>query len=83
MVRLRQEKIAGISVEDLEVDDPSGDADLLMLGWGSSYGPIGEACRRARRRASRSPTPNYVTSTPSRPTSARCSPATPPSSCRR
>jgi 2-oxoglutarate ferredoxin oxidoreductase subunit alpha len=20
-----------------------------MLGWGSSYGPIGEACRRARR----------------------------------
>jgi 2-oxoglutarate ferredoxin oxidoreductase subunit alpha len=23
---------------------------LLILGWGSSYGPIGEACRRARRR---------------------------------
>src|ERR1044072_3835566 len=21
-----------------------------MLGWGSSYGPIGEACRRARRK---------------------------------
>ncbi|KGI69019.1 2-oxoacid:acceptor oxidoreductase subunit alpha [Mycolicibacterium rufum] len=50
MVRLRQEKIAGISVADLEVDDPTGDADLLMLGWGSSYGPIGEACRRARRK---------------------------------
>ncbi len=49
MVRLRNEKIAGIAVPDLEVDDPSGDADLLMLGWGSSYGPIGEACRRARR----------------------------------
>ena len=32
---------------DLEVDDPNGDAELLMLGWGSSYGPIGEACRRA------------------------------------
>lgn len=50
MVRLRQEKIAGIAVPDLEVDDPTGDAELLMLGWGSSYGPIGEACRRARRK---------------------------------
>ncbi|MGV0677157.1 2-oxoglutarate ferredoxin oxidoreductase subunit alpha [Mycolicibacterium fortuitum] len=50
MVRLRQEKIAGITVPDLEVDDPDGDAELLMLGWGSSYGPIGEACRRARRK---------------------------------
>ena len=50
MVRLRQEKIAGIKVPDVEVDDPSGEADLLLLGWGSSYGPIGEACRRARRK---------------------------------
>ncbi|MDH6194731.1 2-oxoglutarate ferredoxin oxidoreductase subunit alpha [Mycobacterium frederiksbergense] len=50
MVRLRQEKIAGITVPDLEVDDPTGDAELLMLGWGSSYGPIGEACRRARNK---------------------------------
>ena len=49
MVRLRHEKIAGIKVPDLEVDDPTGDAELLLLGWGSSYGPIGEACRRARR----------------------------------
>ena len=50
MVRLRQAKIDGIEVPDLEVDDPTGDAELLLLGWGSSYGPIGEACRRARRR---------------------------------
>jgi 2-oxoglutarate ferredoxin oxidoreductase subunit alpha len=50
MVRLRQAKIDGISVPDLEVDDPAGDAELLLIGWGSSYGPIGEACRRARRR---------------------------------
>src|ERR1700759_3202035 len=48
MVRLRQAKIDGISVPDLEVDDPTGDAELLLIGWGSSYGPIGEACRRAR-----------------------------------
>ncbi len=50
MVRLRQAKIDGIAVPDLAVDDPSGDAELLMLGWGSAFGPIGEACRRARRR---------------------------------
>jgi 2-oxoglutarate/2-oxoacid ferredoxin oxidoreductase subunit alpha len=49
MVRLRQAKIDGVSVPDLEVDDPTGDAELLLIGWGSSYGPIGEACRRARR----------------------------------
>ena len=50
MVRLRQAKIDGIEVSDLEVDDPTGDAELLLIGWGSSYGPIGEACRRARRK---------------------------------
>ena len=50
MVRLRQAKIDGIAVPDIEVDDPTGDAELLMIGWGSSYGPIGEACRRARRK---------------------------------
>lgn len=49
MVRLRQLKIDGITVPDIAVDDPDGDAELLLLGWGSSYGPIGEACRRARR----------------------------------
>ena len=49
MTRLRQAKIDGISVPDIEVDDPSGEAELLLVGWGSSYGPIGEACRRARR----------------------------------
>ncbi|MCW2730418.1 MAG: korA [Mycobacterium sp.] len=50
MVRLRQAKIDGITVPDLVVDDPSGEAELLIVGWGSSYGPIGEACRRARRK---------------------------------
>lgn len=53
MVRLRQAKIDGIHVPDLEVDDPTGDAELLLIGWGSSYGPIGEACRRARRRGTK------------------------------
>jgi 2-oxoglutarate/2-oxoacid ferredoxin oxidoreductase subunit alpha len=49
MVRLRQAKIDGITVPDLVVDDPSGEARVLVLGWGSSYGPIGAACRRVRK----------------------------------
>ncbi len=48
MVRLRQAKVDRITVPDLVVDDPSGDARLLVIGWGSSYGPIGAACRRVR-----------------------------------
>jgi 2-oxoglutarate ferredoxin oxidoreductase subunit alpha len=48
MVRVRQAKIDGIVVPDLEVEDPTGDADVLVLGWGSTYGPIGAAVRRLR-----------------------------------
>jgi 2-oxoglutarate/2-oxoacid ferredoxin oxidoreductase subunit alpha len=51
MVRTRAAKIEGIanSIPPLEVDDPSGHARLLVLGWGSTYGSIGAAVRRARR----------------------------------
>jgi 2-oxoglutarate ferredoxin oxidoreductase subunit alpha len=48
MVRLRAAKIDGITVPDIEVDDPTGDAELLVVGWGSTYGPIGAATRRVR-----------------------------------
>jgi 2-oxoglutarate/2-oxoacid ferredoxin oxidoreductase subunit alpha len=48
MTRLRAERIARIEVPDLEVDDPEG-ADLLVIGWGSSYGAIQGAARRTRR----------------------------------
>jgi 2-oxoglutarate ferredoxin oxidoreductase subunit alpha len=48
MVRLRQAKVDGVTVPDVEVDDPSGEARVLVLGWGSSYGPIGAGCRRVR-----------------------------------
>jgi 2-oxoglutarate/2-oxoacid ferredoxin oxidoreductase subunit alpha len=48
MVRLRQAKVDGVTVPDLTVEDPSGEARVLVLGWGSSYGPIGAACRRVR-----------------------------------
>ncbi|WP_448624517.1 2-oxoacid:acceptor oxidoreductase subunit alpha [Geodermatophilus sp. URMC 64] len=50
MVRVRQAKIDGVTVPDLEVEDPDGDADVLVLGWGSTYGPIGAAVRRLRAR---------------------------------
>ena len=48
MVRLRQAKIDGIDVPPLEVDDPDGDAELLVLGWGSTFGPISAAARAVR-----------------------------------
>jgi 2-oxoglutarate ferredoxin oxidoreductase subunit alpha len=48
MVRTRQAKIDGITVPDLAVDDPSGQARTLVIGWGSTYGPITAAVRRIR-----------------------------------
>jgi 2-oxoglutarate ferredoxin oxidoreductase subunit alpha len=50
MVRTRQAKIDGIAatIPELEVDDPDGHAKILVIGWGSTYGPIGAGCRRAR-----------------------------------
>jgi 2-oxoglutarate/2-oxoacid ferredoxin oxidoreductase subunit alpha len=48
MVRLRQAKIDGIDTPPLEVDDPTGDAELLVVGWGSTYGPIAAGARLAR-----------------------------------
>ena len=51
MVRTRQAKVDRIaeSLPPLVVDDPSGRARVLVLGWGSTYGPIGAACRRVRK----------------------------------
>ncbi|WP_420174496.1 2-oxoacid:acceptor oxidoreductase subunit alpha [Luteococcus sp. OSA5] len=51
MVRLRQAKVDGIvrDIPDVEVDDPTGDAKVLVLGWGSTYGPITAAVRRVRK----------------------------------
>jgi len=51
MVRIRQAKVDRIaeSLPPLEVDDPSGAAKVLVLGWGSTYGPIGAGVRRVRK----------------------------------
>ena len=65
MVRTRAAKIDGIAAcPTLEVDDPDGAARVLVLGWGSTYGPIGAACRGACASAAcRSPRPTCATST--------------------
>ncbi len=49
MVRTRQAKVDGIEVPDITVDDPTGTARTLVIGWGSTYGPITAAVRRTRR----------------------------------
>jgi 2-oxoglutarate ferredoxin oxidoreductase subunit alpha len=50
MVRIRAEKIARIAddIPRLEVDDPDGDAEVLVVGWGSTWGVIKAAARRLR-----------------------------------
>jgi 2-oxoglutarate ferredoxin oxidoreductase subunit alpha len=50
MVRLRQAKIDGIAADipALNIDDPDGEAKVLVLGWGSTFGSIGAAARRVR-----------------------------------
>lgn len=50
MVQTRQAKVDGIvaDVPDLVVDDPTGLARVLVIGWGSTWGPIAEAVARVR-----------------------------------
>jgi 2-oxoglutarate ferredoxin oxidoreductase subunit alpha len=51
MVRLRQAKVDAVAndIPPIVVDDPDGDARVLVIGWGSTYGPIGAACQITRR----------------------------------
>jgi 2-oxoglutarate ferredoxin oxidoreductase subunit alpha len=50
MVRTRAARIEAIEVPDIEVEDADENANVLVLGWGSTYGPIGAACRALRQR---------------------------------
>ena len=54
MTRLRAEKVARIvnDIPPMEVDHQDG-SELLVLGWGSTYGTIGAAVRQARARGRR------------------------------
>ena len=56
MVRIRAAKVAGIAADipPVDLDDPyDGEADLLVLGWGSTYGAIAAAMRKLRRDGNR------------------------------
>ena len=48
MTRLRQQKIANIQVPDLEVEGDVKDADLLVVGFGSTYGHLHSAMDELR-----------------------------------
>jgi 2-oxoglutarate/2-oxoacid ferredoxin oxidoreductase subunit alpha len=50
MVRMRAAKVAGIAsdIPELEVDHQEG-ADVLVLSWGGTYGPVAAGVRRVRR----------------------------------
>jgi 2-oxoglutarate ferredoxin oxidoreductase subunit alpha len=62
MTELRAAKVAGIAREipPLAVDDPDGDAPLLVLGWGSTLGTIRAAARRVRQRGGKVATAHLV-----------------------
>jgi 2-oxoglutarate ferredoxin oxidoreductase subunit alpha len=50
MTELRRQKVEGIAsdIPELEVVDPTNDAELLVLGWGSTAGTIRAAAERVR-----------------------------------
>jgi 2-oxoglutarate ferredoxin oxidoreductase subunit alpha len=47
MTQLRAQKIAGIEVADQPVDHQEG-ADVLVLSWGGTFGPVQAGVRRVR-----------------------------------
>ena len=48
MTDLRQAKVANIAIPDQEILVGEAGDDLVVVGWGSTYGPIHQAVRRAR-----------------------------------
>jgi len=50
MTDIRKAKVDGIRIPDqaVEIGDPTG--KLVVVGWGSTFGPIHQAVRRARRK---------------------------------
>ena len=52
MTKLRQDKVAGIarSIAAAKVDQGDDHGDLLVVGWGSTYGSISQAVRILRKK---------------------------------
>ena len=55
MVHLRADKVAGIAADipPVEVEGDVDDAEILVLGWGSTWGAIGGAVDRCRARGAK------------------------------
>jgi 2-oxoglutarate ferredoxin oxidoreductase subunit alpha len=52
MTKVRHQKVAGIArdIERAKVDQGESEGDLLVVGWGSTYGAISQAVRILRGR---------------------------------
>jgi 2-oxoglutarate ferredoxin oxidoreductase subunit alpha len=50
MTDTRQAKVLGIDVPDQEVELGNSSGKLAVVGWGSTFGPIHQAVRRARKK---------------------------------
>jgi len=50
MTEMRRDKVLGVKVPDQEVELGAAGGKLAIVGWGSTFGPIHQAVRRARKR---------------------------------
>lgn len=50
MTEIRRDKVANIKVPDQQVELGETSGKLVVVGWGSTFGPIHQAVRRARRK---------------------------------
>ena len=50
MTDIRRDKVLGVEVPDQDVSLGDETGDLVVVGWGSTYGPIRQAVRRAREK---------------------------------
>src|SRR4051812_28762243 len=48
MTDIRRDKVLGIAIPDQAVEQGPQSGKLVVVGWGSTYGPIASAVRRAR-----------------------------------
>lgn len=48
MTDIRRDKVLGIDIPDQVVEQGQAGGKLVVVGWGSTYGPIATAVRRAR-----------------------------------
>lgn len=50
MTEMRRDKVLGVDVPDQEVELGEAGGKLAIVGWGSTFGPIHQAVRRARKK---------------------------------